>query len=283
LEEGIAVTAFESIDKVGVQSVVDRSRAYDGLVRAVPAGDHDYEQRRQYSQYRQTDPRIEKLVHDALGQSRSVVNVGAGAGSYEPLDRHVIAIEPSLSMRSQRPPERVPAIDAIAENLPLDDDSVDAAMAMITIHQWTDGERGLAELVRVARQRVVILTFDGDALDRFWLADYSPELITAEARRYPKISRVCELLGRAAAHEVPIPIDCSDGFTEAFYARPEAFLNPEVRAAQSAWSFVDESDVSTAIGKLNADLTSGAWDERFGSLRSQPEFVGSLRLIVAEL
>ncbi len=111
-------------------------------------------------------------MHDALGDAKTVVNVGAGAGSYEPADRHVIAIEPSRSMRSQRPADKVPAIDAVAEQLPLDDDSVDAAMAMITIHQWTDTEAGLRELRRVARDRVVVLAFDGDAFDQFWLAEY---------------------------------------------------------------------------------------------------------------
>ena len=182
-------------------------------------------------------------MHEALGDAKTVVNVGAGAGSYEPADRHVIAIEPSRSMRSQRPADKVPAIDAVAEQLPLDDDSVDAAMAMITIHQWADGEAGLRELRRVARDRVVVLAFDGDAFDRFWLAEYAPELIAVERRRDPKIDRVCEVLGGADVHEVPIPIDCVDGFTEAFYARPEAFLDPAVRGAQSAWSFIPEAEV----------------------------------------
>jgi hypothetical protein len=250
-------------------------------VRAVPAGDHDYEKRPEYGRRRRTDTRIEALVHAALGDARTVANIGAGAGSYEPTDRHVIAIEPSPSMRAQRPRERVPAIDGVAERLPLDDGSVDAAMAMITIHQWADGETGLRELRRVARDRVVVLTFDGDALDRFWLAEYAPDLIAAERRRYPKIARVCELLGGAAVQEVPIPIDCADGFTEAFYARPEAFLDPEVRSAQSAWSFISEEAVEAAVARLAGDLASGEWERRFGDLRTQPEFVGSLRLIVS--
>jgi SAM-dependent methyltransferase len=250
-------------------------------MRANPAGDHDYEQRRDYGRRRRTDPRIEALVHAALGDARTVVNVGAGTGSYEPADRHVIAIEPSRSMRSQRPPDRVPAIDATAEALPLDDDAVDAAMAMVTVHQWADCERGLRELRRVARDRVVVLTFDGDALDRFWLAGYAPALIAAERRRYPPIDRICELLGGATVEAVPIPIDCMDGFTEAFYARPEALLDPVVRAAQSAWSFVSGEEVEASVARLAADLASGAWDERHGRLRTQPEYVGSLRLVVA--
>jgi SAM-dependent methyltransferase len=250
-------------------------------MRAVPAGDHDYERQPEYGRRRRTDPRIEALVHDALGAAETVVNVGAGAGSYEPADRHVIAIEPSRSMRSQRPAGKAPAIDGVAERLPLDDDSVDAAMAMITIHQWTDCEAGLRELRRVARDRVVLLVFDGDAADRFWLAEYAPELIAAEQRRDPKIDWICEVLGGAVVHEVPVPIDCVDGFTEAFYARPEAFLDPAVRGAQSAWSFVSEAEVEGPVSRLAADLASGEWDRRFGALRTQPEFVGSLRLIVA--
>jgi SAM-dependent methyltransferase len=252
-----------------------------GGIRTAPAGDHDYEQRPEYGRRRRTDPRIEALVQAALGDTRTVVNVGAGAGSYEPADRHVIAVEPSRSMRSQRPAERVPAIDAIAEQLPLDDGSVDAAMAMITVHQWADGEQGLRELRRVARDRVVVLTFDGNALDRFWLAEYAPELIAAERRRYPKIDRICELLGGAAVQEVPIPIDCVDGFTEAFYARPESFLDRAVRAAQSAWSFVSEEEVEASVARLAEALANGAWDDRHGHLRTQPEYVGSLRLIIA--
>src|SRR6185503_6548509 len=159
-------------------------------------GDFDYDAHGQgYARQRRADPRIAALVHAALGPARTVVNVGAGAGSYEPEDRHVIAIEPSKAMRAQRPARLSPAIDAVAENLPLDDDSVDAAMAMITIHQWTDAERGLAELRRVARGPVVVLTFDGEALDRFWLADYAPELIAAERSRFPSIASIRAALG----------------------------------------------------------------------------------------
>ncbi len=153
-----------------------------------PAGDFDYESAGGgYGKRRRTDPRIASQVHAALGNARTVINVGAGTGSYEPDDRLVVAVEPSASMRSQRPPHRTPAINARAEGLPFDDDSFDAAMAMVTIHQWSEPETGMKELRRVSRGPVVILTFDGDALDRFWLAEYAPELIAAETRRYPPI------------------------------------------------------------------------------------------------
>jgi hypothetical protein len=206
-------------------------------MRSRPAGDFDYEpEGAGYASHRRPDPRIAALLHGALGPARTVLNVGAGAGSYEPQDRYVAAAEPSASMRSLRPPELAPAIDATAENLPFDDGSFDAAMASVTVHQRADTRRGLEELRRVSRGPVVILTFDGDALDRLWLGDYLTELFAAERRRYPAIEEICSILGgRTEVQPVPIPIDCTDGFTEAFYARPEQFLDPEVRRAQSVW------------------------------------------------
>ncbi|MEU4427705.1 class I SAM-dependent methyltransferase [Actinoplanes sp. NPDC024001] len=247
-----------------------------------PSGDVDYETTGHgYARRRRPDPRIEELIHAALGDARTVLNAGAGAGSYEPADRYVVAVEPSARMRAQRPVAAVPALDATAENLPFDDASFDAAMATVTVHQWSDTARGLAELRRVTRGPVVVLTFDGDALDRLWLADYAPELIAAERRRYPAISAVADAIGTdVTVTEVPIPIDCVDGFTEAYYARPERFLDPEVRAAQSAWGFVDAAATARAVDRLRADLASGTWDTRYGHLRTQPWFTGALRLIV---
>ncbi|MEV4627307.1 class I SAM-dependent methyltransferase [Micromonospora sp. NPDC049523] len=246
------------------------------------AGDFDYETHGHgYATVRRPDPRIAARVHAALGDARTVINVGAGAGSYEPADRYVTAIEPSAAMRAQRPASAVPAIDATAERLPFDDNSFDAAMATVTVHQWSDTAQGLRELRRVARGPVVVLTFDGDALDLLWLARYVPELVAAERRRYPAIDAIRELIGTTTqVQPVPIPIDCVDGFTEAYYARPEQFLDPQVRAAQSAWGFVDEDATTRAVTNLRRDLDSGAWDASYGTFRNQPEFVGSLRLIV---
>ncbi len=251
------------------------------MTRPTPAGDFDYEALAAggYAARRRADPRIEAMVHAALGSARSVVNVGAGAGSYEPRDRYVVAVEPSASMRSQR---SFPAVDAVAESLPFDDDAFDAAMAMITIHQWRSLEAGLSELRRVARGPVVILTFTDDTLSDFWLADYMPTLVEREGPRMPSLSRVASLLGGDVSVEpVPIPLDCVDGFIEAFYGRPEAFLDPSVRAAQSAWGLADPDDVARGLSALRADLESGAWDERHGALRTQPSYLGSLRLLVA--
>jgi SAM-dependent methyltransferase len=248
-----------------------------------PAGDFDYEALgSDYSAVRRADPRIARLVRDGLGTATSVVNVGAGAGSYEPPDLLVTPVEPSAHMRSQRTPERPTALNAVAENLPFLDASFDAAMAMVTVHQWSDGDRGLRELRRVSRGSVVVLTFDGDVLDRFWLANYVPELITAERRRYPAIDRIRDVLGGdSTVTTVPIPIDCTDGFTEAFYARPERFLDPAVRRSQSAWGFVAPKVEQRAVEQLRQDLDSGEWERTYGAIRALLEFFGSLRLVVA--
>jgi SAM-dependent methyltransferase len=245
------------------------------------AGDFDYDTHGHgYARRRRPDPRIAALIHTALGDARTVLNVGAGAGSYEPDDRYVLAVEPSAAMRAQRPPGAAPALDATAERLPFDDDAFDAVMATVTVHQWRDPARGLAEMRRVSRGPVIVLTFDGDELERLWLAAYVPELIAAERRRYPAVSGIVAAIGRTTVTEVPIPIDCVDGFTEAFYARPEEFLDPRVRAAQSAWGFVTPEATHRAVEKLRADLASGAWQRAYGYWRTQPQFVGSLRLLV---
>ncbi|MFC0531738.1 class I SAM-dependent methyltransferase [Phytohabitans kaempferiae] len=245
------------------------------------AGDVDYHRHGQgYAAQRRTDPRIAAHVHAALAGARTVINVGAGAGSYEPDDRYVLPVEPSAAMRAQRPPHLAPALNAAAEDLPFDDDSFDAAMATVTVHQWTDVAAGLRQLRRVALGPVVILTFDRDALDLLWLAQYSPEIIAAERRRFPPLDLIAEHIGTTEVHRIPVPIDCVDGFTEAFYARPERFLDPGVRRSQSAWTFVDDADEARAVAHLRRDLESGAWDERHGHLRRQPEFTGSLRLLV---
>lgn len=249
------------------------------------AGDVDYAALGQhYSHIRRTDPCIAAWVHRALGDARTVLNVGAGSGSYEPHDRYVLAVEPSQAMRAQRPKDSAPAINAVAEELPLDDQSVDAAMAIITVHQWRDLDKGLQELKRVSRGPVIILTFDGEALDRYWLAHYAPELISVERPRYPEIQKIADMLGKETqVHTVPIPIDCQDGFTEAYYARPEAFLDVSVRRSQSAWSFVTQEDQSRFVSELQRDLESGVWDGRFGEWRKKPYFEGSLRLLIGNV
>ncbi len=251
--------------------------------KGTPAGDFDYEAHGTgYARLRQPDPHIAAQVHQALGPARTVLNVGAGAGSYEPSDRYVLAIEPSAVMRAQRPPHLAPAIDGRAEDLPLDDESVDASMALVTVHQWADLEKGLSELCRVTRGPIVILTFDRDTLFQYWMADYVPELISVEHRRYPPIQTlVAGLRGNVEVRAVSIPIDCTDGFKEAYYARPERLLEPEVRKAQSAWGFVDEAVQERFVKALAEDLRIGEWDRRYGAWRQKPYYEGSLRLIVS--
>src|ERR1700688_2039741 len=245
-------------------------------------GDFDYERRGQgYARVRRTDPRIAALVHTALGSARTVLNVGAGAGSYEPTDRHVVALEPSAAMRAQRLVKAVAVLNGVAEHLPFDDKAFDASMATLTVHQWPEVEVGLREMLRVTRGPVVVLTFDGDALDRFWLNDYVPELIEAERRRYPALNAISEALGGGAMiSSVSVASDCLDRFTEAFFARPEAFLDTAVRRSQSAWGFVENGVEARFVAQLRHDLDSGAWDERYGALRRQQTFEGALRLIV---
>lgn len=254
--------------------------------REQPAGDFSYEQHgTRYASVRRPDPRIEARVHAALGASRTVLNVGAGAGSYEPADRYVLAVEPSATMRAQRPPGAAPALDAVAEHLPFDDDSFDAAMAMMTVHQWHDVDQGLREMRRVSRGPVVVLTVDAPALREFWLTDYIPEVVAVEEARFPTIDQVTDILAVGSTEVrvdvVPVPRDCADGFGEAFYARPEAFLQPDVRAATSGLMLTDPGRVQHGLDRLEQDLASGAWDERYGHLRGQAERRGALRLVTA--
>jgi SAM-dependent methyltransferase len=246
------------------------------------AGDVDYARiGGGYSDYRRPEPRIEAAIHTALADGVTVLNVGAGAGSYEPVDRTVTAVEPSASMRAQRPADR-PAIDATAEMLPFDDATFDASMATFSVHQWPDVEVGLAEMRRVTRGPVVILSCDPELVEQSWLAEYAPEVMAAEAARYPAIGRIVDALGGdAEIIVVPIPFDCVDGFNQAYYGRPERLLDPGARAANSAWTFVGAEVDARFVRELGADLESGAWDEKYGYLRGRSEFDGALRLVVA--
>jgi SAM-dependent methyltransferase len=195
----------------------------------------------------------------------------------------VLAIEPSATMRAQRPRHLAPAIDARAESLPLDDDSVDAALAVLTVHHWSDPVAGLRELRRVARRTVVVMTFDIEQLSRYWLlTEYLPEALEDDRERFAPIDEITGVLGpNVSVVPILIPADCCDGFFEAFYNRPEKLLDPEVRAAQSAWPRLPFGVEQRAVTALAADLESGAWDRQHGDLRSQPEYDGGLRLIVA--
>ncbi|HRH56089.1 MAG TPA: class I SAM-dependent methyltransferase [Chitinophagales bacterium] len=237
----------------------------------------------QYSGYRQTDPRIAAYVYDALADAGTILNVGAGAGSYEPADKYVVAVEPSAVMRTQRIINgKTPAIIGTADALPFDDNAFDASMAMVTVHHWPDIQKGLKELRRVTKNQMLLMTFDPDALDNFWNAHYFPELIAVEKARYPSIDFILNTLGgNCEVKSIPIPFDCVDGFQEAFYGRPEAFLEKEVRKAQSAWSFLEDGMEDILVQRLSDDLASGEWDKKYGHYRTQPTFTCALKLIIA--
>jgi SAM-dependent methyltransferase len=237
-----------------------------------------------YAAVRRGDPRIAARVEAALGDARTVVNVGAGAGSYEPPGRDVTAVEPSEVMIAQRPPGSAPAIQASAEQLPFDDDSFDAAMAMITVHHWADLEAGIAEMARVARRRMVVLTFDPAPLAGFWFGDYFPRALEIHAEYMPPVEELAAMLGGASIEQVPIPSGCTDGFFIALWDRPELHLDPEVRRGSTVWHVMPPEQVRTGLAALAADLESGRWDQRHGHLREEtPELDLGLRLVVAEL
>jgi len=248
------------------------------------AGDADYSRIGDgYARIRQPDPRIAARILSALGDAVTVLNVGAGAGSYEPVDREVTAVEPSASMRAQRPAWLSHAIDATSDDLPFADDSFDASMATVTVHQWPDLSAGLAEMRRVTRGPVVVMTFDPVPPVHWWLMDYVPEVLEVDGRRMPAIADLAAELGRGGSAEVvsvPVPADCLDGFGQAFFARPERLLEPEVRKAMSAWSFVPDDVVERFVRELSRDLASGEWDRRYGDFRRLAEFDAGLRIVV---
>jgi SAM-dependent methyltransferase len=243
----------------------------------------DYERHgHTYARHRRADPRIAARIHAALGDARTVLNVGAGTGSYEPSDRWVLAVEPSATMRAQRPADAAPAIAARAESLPFDDGAVDAAMACVTIHHWEPPAAGLRELRRVARGAVAILTFELDDLPA-WQQTFLREGLVKERPRFPAVADVAAALGgHARVERIATPGDCVDGFFEAFWRRPEALLDPAVRSAQSMWALLEPGVEQRIVERLADALDSGAWDAEHGHLRSRHEFLGALRLVVSD-
>jgi SAM-dependent methyltransferase len=241
---------------------------------------------RSYAGTRREDPRIARRIHEALGDARSVVNVGAGTGSYEPDDRYVIAVEPSDVMAAQRPPERVPAIRAAADALPLRDDSVDAAMAILTLHHWDSAqERGVRELRRVACERVVILTYDALVSGSMWLmADYLPEVARLDERIFPAPEALARWLGGDVEVEVlPLPRDTTDWMLGSFWAHPERVLDEQARANTSGFARMPPDVVDRVVTALRRDLEDGSWDERHGELRTLEEYDVGLRLVTATM
>lgn len=231
-----------------------------------------------YADLRRPDSRIAAAIDLALGDARTVLNVGAGAGSYEPAGRAVTALEPSLEMIRQRPVDAAPVLRGVAEDLPFGDGSFDAVMAVLTVHHWSDQAKGLAELRRVARGPVVILTFDPDHRS-FWLTDYLPELISIDAAQMPAMDSYADALGPVRISPVPIPHDCADGFLAAYWRRPAAYLDPRIRAAISCFWSIDDADAK--LDPLKHDLETGAWETKYGHLRQQESCDLGYRLVVA--
>lgn len=235
-----------------------------------------------YTVTRRTEPRIAARVWAALGDARTVLNVGAGTGSYEPSDRDVVAVEPSALMRAQRPPGAAPCVAATAESLPFGDQSFDAAMAFATVHHWQDPIAGLREMRRVAG-RVVVFTFDGSDTAwrrRFWLTrDYLPEVAGLLAG-WPPLNELASAIG-ARIEPVPIPWDCADGFFEAYWRRPEAYLDDNVRRGISIWAKVGPDAERRAMRSLRNDLLSGRWAERNRGLADLDAAELGLRLLIA--
>ncbi|HYJ22288.1 MAG TPA: class I SAM-dependent methyltransferase [Solirubrobacterales bacterium] len=235
-----------------------------------------------YRQVRRPDPRIAARIEAALGDARSVVNVGAGTGSYEPAGREVTAVEPSQVMIEQRPAGAAPAIQASAEDLPFADDSFDAALAIITVHHWADPSAGLTEMARVARHRVVLLAFDPAPIESLWLGEYFPHAVAIHRETMPPLEQLAAALGPSTTVEaIPIPRRCEDGFFIALWDRPELHLDPRVRRASSVWHAMAAAEIEPGLAALEADLESGAWDERHGALRTAPELDVGLRLLSA--
>lgn len=218
-----------------------------------------------YALRRQADPRIASAIVLALGDAPSVLNVGAGTGSYEPGDRIVQAVEPSVTMIRQRPDGAAPCVQASAEALPFEAGAYAAAMAVLTIHHWTDWRAGLREMRRVAQRRIVLLTFDAEASD-FWLTrDYFPELMKLDRRIMPRLAELESELGPFHASPLAVPHDCIDGFLGAYWRRPHLYLDPIARRSMSSFARIDAED---GLQRLARDLESGAWRERYADLLS---------------
>ena len=235
---------------------------------------------RGYSSQRRSDARIAARIWAALGDAHTILNVGAGAGSYEPPDREVTAVEPSAVMRAQRPADAAPCIDASAEALAFADGSFDAAMAVLSDHHWDDRPRGLRELRRVARERVVVFTWDPSFADAFWLTrDYLPGF-----KRLPgmSIEEIMQCIRGTRIEPVPIPHDCRDGFYHAYWRRPAAYLDEQVRAGISVFARLQDDECAHATRHLRSDLQTGAWMRRNAALLDLEEVDFGYRLLVGE-
>lgn len=237
---------------------------------------------RTYGATRHADPRIAAIIAAALADSLTLVNIGAGTGSYEPVQT-VAAIEPSPVMIAQRPLGAAPAIQGAAEHIPLSDHCVDAALAVLTIHHWTDLAAGVAEMRRISQRRLVFLTWDPDVIgEAFWLlAEYLPAARAADAALAVPMHRLTALLDQPVIEPVPVPHDCTDGFGAAFWRRPDAYLDPTVQAGMSLFAKADRALLRPGLARLAADLASGRWHEEHAELLDLNELDLGYRLVTA--
>jgi SAM-dependent methyltransferase len=230
-----------------------------------------------YAELRKPDRRIAVEIEAALGQADTVLNVGAGTGSYEPVNRRVTAVEPSVEMIRKRSPSAAQVIQASADHLPFGNDAFDAAMAILTVHHWPDKEAGLREVRRVTRGRIVLLTFDPS--QRPWLTDYIPELTALDEAQMPAMLDYARWLGPVRVFPLLIPHDCSDGFLHAYWRRPEAYLDARIRSGIS--SFWTIGDTGLALQKLGHDVETGVWERRY-DLRALDRYDAGYRLVIAD-
>lgn len=240
-----------------------------------------------YASRRRPDPMIAAAIASALGDADSVVNVGAGTGSYEPSDRHVVAVEPSAVMRAQRPADAAPAIGGSAEALPFADEAFDVALAVFSDHHWADRAAGLREMRRVARRRVVIVNADPADSERFWLTtEYLPGFLRLIPERYRAPgtweAETRSALGSMRVISLPIPHDCADGFYGAYWRRPAEYLDPATRAAISVFNLLDHEEVAAAMTRLADDLDSGRWQQRHADLLDRTELDLGYAILVAD-
>jgi len=236
---------------------------------------------RSYSTRRRSDPRLAARLHALIGSDTTVLNVGAGTGSYEPIRSGVVAVDPSVVMLSQRSASAAPAVQAVAEALPFQDQAFDVVLAILTVHHWKNQRRGLEECARVAEDRIVILTWD-PAAEGFWLIrDYFPEILAIDRRIFPSMELLSSVFGEIVVQPLAIPCDCIDGFLGAYWRRPEAYLDEAVRAGISTFSRL--TSIDSQLDRLERDLTSGSWERRNVKLLDRAVLDVGYRLVTTEL